>query len=184
MGAIAFLHSKTPRTFLTVRLADMQASSRNALDIHFSTQCVSLKSSLKWARTRVVLIRTLSPILMMERSTWRPMPVISVLYGGTFRSNVMATQSLAIQNGHGNIWVTRMHGCSCRRASVGLESCGSFGLCRLQGANFSAVFCLRFLVQPNLELQQFHCRCYDNVYRGLREHLNEKKDCNFMDCVN
>ena len=260
MGAIAFLHSKTPRTFLTVRLADMQASSRNASDIHFSTQCVSLKSSLKRARTRVVLSRTLSPILkslisksvmmlhrllslrstvlvgneelfsvtpaqvcdcsqsctqmaqhglsclslriarspscvsvmkgvcflrtMMERSTWRPMPVTSVLYGGTFRSNGMATQSLAIQNGHGNIWVTRMHGCSCRRASVGLESCGSFGLCRLQGANFSAVSCLRFLVQPNLELQRFHCRCYDNVYRGLREHLNEKKDCNFMDCVN
>ena len=240
MGAIAFLHSKTPRTFLTVRLADMQASSRNASDIHFSTQCVSLKSSLKRARTRGVragrflrswrawfsksvkmlhcLLSPRSAVLvgneelfsvtpaqvcdcssplcvsvmkvvcvlrtMMERSTWRPMPVTFVLYGGTFRSNGMATQSLAIQNGHGNIWVTRMHGCSCRRASVGLESCGSFGLCRLQGANFSAVFCLRFLVQPNLELQQFHCRCYDNVYRGLREHLNEKKDCNFMDCVN
>ena len=44
------------------------------------------------------------------------------------------------------------------------ESCGSFGLSRLHGANFSAVFCPRFLVQPNLELQQLQRRCGDNVY--------------------
>ena len=173
MGAIAFLHSKTPRTFLTVRLADMQASSRNASDIHFSTQCVSLKSSLKRARTRGVragrFLRSwrawfsksvkmlhcpLSPrsavlvgneelfsvtpaqvcdcssplcvsvmkvvcVLrtMMERSTWRPMPVTFVLYGGTFRSNGMATQFLAIQNGHGCVWVTLVAGYFCRRPS-------------------------------------------------------------------
>ena len=120
----------------------------------------------------------------MERFTWRPMPVTFVLYGGTCRSNGMATQSLAIQNGHGNISVTRMHRCSCRRASKVPEICGSAGSSRLQGANFSAVFLLRFLVLPNLGLQQLQCRCYDNVYWEPCEHLNEKKDCNFMDCVN
>jgi len=143
-----------------------------SLRIARSPSCVSVMKGICFLRT------------MMERSTWRPMPVTSVLYGGTFRSNGMATQSFAIQNGHGNISVTRMHRCSCRRASVVPESCGSFGLCRLQGANFSAVFRLRFLVQPNLELQQLQSRCYDNVYWEPREHLNEKKDCNFMDCVN
>ena len=230
MGAIAFLHSKTPRTFLNVRLADMQASSRNASDIHFSTQCVSLQTSIQRTRIWVVLIWTLSPILkglitksvmmlhwplsprstvlvgneepfsvtpaqvcdcsqsctqmaqhglsclslriarspscvsvrkgacflptMMGNFTWRPIRVTSVLYGGTFSSNGMATQSLAIQNGHGNVSVTRMHLSSCRRASKVPESCGRFGLSRLQGALSSAVFRVRFSVHPIWELQQ------------------------------
>ena len=230
MGAIAFLHSKTPRTFLNVRLADMQASSRNASDIHFSTQCVSLKTSIQRTRTRVVLIRTLSPILkslisksvmmlhwplsprstvlvgneepfsvtpaqvcdcsqsctqmaqhglsclclriarsptcvsvrkgacflpiMMGNFTWRPIRVTSILYGGMSSSNGMATQFLAILNGHGNVSVTRMHLSSCRRVSKVPESPGSFGLSSLHGALSSAVFRVRFSVHPIWVLQQ------------------------------
>ena len=87
MGAIAFLHSKTPRTFLNVRLADMHASSRNASDIHFSTQCVSLQTFIQSTRIWVVLIWTLSPILkgLITKSVmmlhWPLSPRSTVLVG-------------------------------------------------------------------------------------------------------
>ena len=92
--------------------------------------------------------------IMMGNFTWRPIRVTSILYGGMSSSNGMATQFVAILNGHGNVSVTRMHLSSCRRVSKVPESPVSFGLSSLHGALSSAVFRVRFSVHPIWVLQQ------------------------------
>ena len=57
------------------------------LMIACSPSCVSVRKGVCFLRT------------MMENITCRPIRVTSVLYGGTVRSNGMASQFLAIQNG-------------------------------------------------------------------------------------
>ena len=116
MGAIAYQHSKTHRTSLYVRLADMQASSRNAPDTHFSTQCVSLKSSIKRRRTRVALIWTPSQILksLISRSVktlHRPLsPRSTVLVGNEDFFSVRPAQVCDCSQ---SCTQTAKHGLSC-----------------------------------------------------------------------